>query len=101
MCNKICKGKALIRLIIFIVLCYILYRLVKSLLLPSPKKPGEFSTHPNGTITDEMVMDPCCHIYIPKREAITAKIEGETVYFCSKECKKKYLEEKHHQKPNS
>jgi YHS domain-containing protein len=40
-----------------------------------------------------MVMDPHCHVYIPKREAITVKTAGETLYFCSKECKKKYLEE--------
>jgi YHS domain-containing protein len=40
-------------------------------------------------------MDPHCHVYIPKREAITLKTAGKTLYFCSKECKKKYLEEKH------
>jgi YHS domain-containing protein len=43
-----------------------------------------------------MVMDPSCHVYIPKLEAITAKIAGETIYFCSKECKEKYLKEKNH-----
>lgn len=86
----------MLRLIIFVILCYILYRLVKSLVLPSPKKSGEFSVRSNETITDEMVMDPCCQVYIPKREATTAKIAGETIYFCSKECKKKYLEEKTH-----
>ena len=91
----------MIRLIIFVILCYILYRLVKSLLLPSPQVPGKFSTRSNETITNEMVMDPYCHIYIPKREAITAKIAGKTVYFCSKECKRKYLEEKRHQRLNS
>jgi len=86
----------LIRLIVFIILCYILYRLVKSLVLPSPKKPGKPSIRSNETITDEMIMDPYCHVYIPKKEAITAKIAGETIYFCSKECKEKYLKEKHH-----
>lgn len=86
----------MIRFIIFFILCYILYRLVKSLALPTPKKPGESPIRSNETITDEMVMDPSCHVYIPKLEAITAKIAGETIYFCSKECKKKYLEEKNH-----
>ena len=90
----------IIRLIIFIILCYILYRLVRSLVLPSPEKTEKTFTRSNGTITDEMVMDPYCHVYIPKREAITARIAGETIYFCSKECKKKYLEENHHQKLN-
>jgi uncharacterized protein len=84
----------LLRLIIFVILCYILYRLVKSLALPSPKKPGKSPIRSSETITDEMVMDPNCHVYIPKREAIKAKIAGETIYFCSKECKKKYLKEK-------
>jgi len=91
----------LIRLIIFAILCYILYRLVKSLVLPSAEKPEKPFIRSNETITDEMVMDPYCHIYIPKREAITAKIAGKTIYFCSKECKRKYLEEKRHQRLNS
>ena len=92
----------MIRFVIFALLCYILYRLIKSLALPSPRKsgepfrkPGEPFTQPPQVITDEMVIDPHCHVYIPKREALTAKIEGETVYFCSKECKKKYLQAKH------
>jgi YHS domain-containing protein len=91
-----------IRFVIFALLCYILYRLIKSLALPSPRKsgepfrkPGEPFTQSPQVITDEMVIDPHCHVYIPKREALTAKIEGETVYFCSKECKKKYLQAKH------
>jgi len=58
------------------------------------KKPGKSPILSSETITDEMVMDPNCHVYIPKREAIKAKIAGETIYFCSKECKKKYLKEK-------
>ena len=91
----------MIRFVIFALLCYILYRLIKSLALPSPRKsgepfrkPGEPFTQSPQVITDEMVIDPHCHVYIPKREALTAKIEGETVYFCSKECKKKYLQAK-------
>jgi len=85
----------LIRFIIFAILSYILYRLVKSLVLPSPAKPDKHFSQSGKAITDEMIMDPHCHVYIPKREAITAKIAGETFYFCSEECKKKYLKEKH------
>ena len=92
----------MIRFVIFALLCYILYRLIKSLALPSPRKSGEpFRkqgepfTQPRQVITDEMVIDPHCRVYIPKREALTAKIGGETVYFCSEECKKKYLQAQH------
>jgi YHS domain-containing protein len=69
--------------------------LIKSLALPSSKKSGEPFTQSGQVITDEMVIDPHCHVYIPKREAITAKIAGKTVYFCSKECKEKYSQAKH------
>jgi YHS domain-containing protein len=65
-------------------------------MLPPAGKSGETSVRSNGTITDEMVMDPQCNVYIPRKEAITAKVAGETIYFCSKECKKKYLEEQRH-----
>jgi len=91
-----------IRFLIFALLCYILYRLIKSLALPSPRKSGEpFSkpedpfTRQRQVITDEMVIDPHCRVYIPKREALTAKVGGKTVYFCSEECKKKYLQAQH------
>jgi YHS domain-containing protein len=41
-----------------------------------------------------MVIDPVCRVYIPRREALTARVEGETVYFCSRECMNKYLQDK-------
>lgn len=82
----------MIRFVIFAVLCYILYRLIRSLVLPPPKKPGKPFTPSGPIITDEMVIDPHCNVYIPKREALTATIAGETVYFCSKECREKYLQ---------
>lgn len=83
----------MIRFVIFAILCYILYRLIKSLALPSSRKAGE-PFRPSGTvITDEMVIDPQCKVYIPKREAITANVAGKTLFFCSKACKKKYSEE--------
>ena len=86
----------MIRIILLAILFYILYRLVKSLLLPSSQKFGKQAGQGNKIITDEMVSDPYCNVYIPKHDAIKTKIAGKTLYFCSKECKKKYLEEHHH-----
>jgi YHS domain-containing protein len=82
-----------IRVILLVILCYILYRLVKSFLLPSSQKFGKQAGPGKKIITDEMVSDPYCNVYIPKHDAIKTKIAGKTFYFCSKECKKKYLEE--------
>jgi YHS domain-containing protein len=80
----------MMRFIIFIILSYLLYRVLKNLLLTSSTHTQP-SSHPPDIITDEMVMDPHCHLYIPKRDALTAQIAGETLYFCSRECKKAYL----------
>lgn len=84
----------MIRFILFAVLCYILYRLLKGLTHSSPPRPENNWASSQPTITDEMVIDPACQVYIPKREAITAQVGGATVYFCSKECMNKYFQNK-------
>ena len=84
----------MIRFIIFAILCYLLYRLIKGLFLSAPQQPEKRTTASPPTIVDEMVIDPVCRVYIPKREAITAQVKGETIYFCSQECMKKYFQDK-------
>jgi len=39
-----------------------------------------------GNVIDEMVQDPFCKTYIPKREAVKRVIGGKEILFCSKEC---------------
>ena len=80
------------RLIIFIILGYIGYRLVKRFFIqPSiPKWKG-----PEGRtgIDDIMVKDPFCNVYFPQREGIRAVINGVEYHFCSKECRDKFVEQ--------
>ncbi len=38
-----------------------------------------------------MVQDPQCKVYVPQTRAVTRSIGGETVYFCSEDCAKKYV----------
>lgn len=80
----------MIRFILFAILCYILYRLIKGLTQASPPQRGGPDPSSRPTITDEMVIDPACRVYIPKREALTAQVGGETLYFCSRECMDAY-----------
>jgi YHS domain-containing protein len=40
-----------------------------------------------------MVQDPQCGLYITKKEAYADKIGTKLVYFCSKECYQKYLQD--------
>ena len=35
---------------------------------------------------DQMIEDPVCHTFVPKRIAVIEEMEGRTYCFCSKEC---------------
>ncbi len=44
-----------------------------------------------GSGPEELVQDPCCHTYVPKRSAIKKKIAGRWFYFCNQECMENYI----------
>jgi YHS domain-containing protein len=46
-----------------------------------------------GGVINEMVQDPFCKTYIPKRESIKRRIGGKDFFFCNKECADKFEEE--------
>lgn len=83
----------IIKYIFYAILFYILYRLIKGIFLAPAKQPGRRERAAGNAVIDEMVIDPVCRVYIPKREAITARVQGETIYFCSQECKEKYFQD--------
>jgi YHS domain-containing protein len=79
------------RLITFAVLLYLLYRLVKGFLTQGK----EYKEKAQDGAVDEMVQDPVCKTYIPRREAVKRSFEGKIILFCSKECADKFkFEEK-------
>jgi YHS domain-containing protein len=39
---------------------------------------------------EDMVKDPQCGTYLPRSDALTRQVKGETCYFCSEECRSKY-----------
>lgn len=79
----------MLRLVIIIVFAYLLYRLFKGLLGQKKEAPRK---KPVGVI-DEMVQDPFCKTYIPRREAYRRVLGGEEILFCSKECADKFEEQ--------
>jgi YHS domain-containing protein len=78
------------RLLILILLIYLCYRMLKRWLLPQPGR-GAFPRRSTGEIDDVMVKDPFCKAYFPKRTGVHANIDGEDLYFCSTECKERYV----------
>ena len=55
----------------------------------APKTSGGENSAQNTENT--MVKDPICGMYMDSRLAIRLDNTSEAVYFCSEECKKKYL----------
>jgi YHS domain-containing protein len=88
-------------IILFVVVIFIiaalgasfLLRAVRILFFPFRKK-GKGKGVVVGTdgqpITDVMVKDPVCGMYVPRGDAIPKTIDGHTLYFCSQECLSEY-----------
>ena len=51
------------------------------------RKPESRTEVPAG---GELKKDPVCGTYVAATAGITHQIKGQTVYFCSKECRDKY-----------
>ena len=63
--------------------------------LMSPR-PGQSSQSSQASgkqvpLTGELKKDPACGTYIAAATSIQEKVGGETFYFCSKQCRDKYV----------
>ena len=76
----------MVKFIILVLLGYFLYRTIKGVF--GSKK--EIDRSADGGIIDEMVQDPFCKKYIPRRESIKRVINGNEYRFCSEECASKF-----------
>lgn len=81
-----------LRIIILSILVYILFRL----LIGAGRRSGgrRAGTGAGGPVRDVLMEDPVCHTLIPARSAITMKMEGKTLYFCSQICRDQYTTKK-------
>lgn len=80
--------RLLFRIALLLLLVYLLHRLWVFLTREVAEKGGLPPRHDPG---EPLVRDPECHTQIPRSDALTATIEGRTVYFCSRECRDVYL----------
>ncbi|MBN1196216.1 MAG: YHS domain-containing protein [Candidatus Aminicenantes bacterium] len=81
-----------LRLLFFALAIYLVWRLI----FPRSGRRREWGKrgragkpHP-----EEMKMDPVCGTWVPITQAEQTEINGETLYFCSKACRDRYLEKK-------
>jgi YHS domain-containing protein len=80
----------MLRWIILLIVLYLAYRFLKGYLFPSKMTRRD----PPKEIKDEMVQDPVCQVYIPKRQAVVLPDpKGSVHYFCSTKCRDAYIQE--------
>jgi YHS domain-containing protein len=48
---------------------------------------------PSGAVSRKLVRDPVCGMHLTEGLAIVERSGGEPVYFCSEECRNKFMEE--------
>jgi len=78
------------RLIILAILIYLAYRLLRGF----KRSKQEIQRTPDGGVIDEMVQDPVCKTYVPRREAVRKVVDGREVFFCSEACASRFEKEK-------
>jgi uncharacterized protein len=82
-------GSILFRLLALILILWLVRRILGSF-LSSPRQP-DTREKPTGVPNNNMVKDPVCGMYMDSRLAVRLEKRKETHYFCSEECKNKYL----------
>ncbi len=81
----------MIKLVILLLVGYFALKTLKGIFGQGPQARMETGNRRSGEIDNLMVKDPNCQTYIPKRDAVQAEQNGETYYFCTRECRDAYL----------
>lgn len=77
------------KLIIFFLIAYFIFLLIRFYKRIERKfRPQQ----PPRQISRTMVKDEVCHMYLPKEDAVRDIADGREVYFCSRDCRKKFFE---------
>ncbi len=90
------------RTILYLLFAVVLISLVRGIigiimkgfagLVGSPSKPQSREGSGNEVpLTGELKKDPACGTYIAAASSIKETVGGQTFYFCSKQCRDKYL----------
>lgn len=80
-----------LRIILYALLAYIVYKFIRLYQILTRKNK---TSRRAKQISGMMVKDEVCNTYLPKEDALKEIVEGKEYFFCSKECRQKFLEAK-------
>jgi len=77
-----------LRLLFIFLGIYIFYLIWKFLTATEKKEETQ-----KKIVDENHVKDPVCGLYIPESKAVKLRVKNKDYYFCSNECKEKFLKE--------
>lgn len=80
-----------LRILILIGLFYLLFRLLIGAGKGSRERLRDKAHDQERTSQDVLMEDPVCRTLIPTRQAITWTNNGKILYFCSDDCRSKFI----------
>jgi len=78
------------RMLLFISALWFVQRLLGALFGTAKRRPPA-GDQAGKNQSSRMVKDPVCGMYLDPRLAVSLEQKEKTSYFCSEECRKKYL----------
>ncbi len=91
-------------LVLFLAFLSVIRSLVTRVLSPLLEKhsrPRAGADSASETVAGRMIKDPQCGMYVATDLAMTTRVNGKTLYFCSEECRNKFINErKRSDRPN-
>ena len=79
------------RPLLFLALTVVLGYLISRLLFPKRRVRQETGRQTPTAVTEELVRDPVCQLYLPRAEAIRRTVQGREYFFCSPGCLDKFV----------
>ncbi len=81
------------KFIVFAIIFYVVYRAAtKKRIIVRPEKAPD-DRRAAEQVTDEMIQDPFCKSYFPRKQGVTLKHQNEVLLFCSQDCLDKFRTE--------
>jgi YHS domain-containing protein len=78
------------RFVLYFLIFLVIFRLLKSVIqaIVAPPRPTQDAR--GGSPSAELKKDPVCGTYVAASASVTSVVGGQTIYFCSDECRSKY-----------
>ncbi len=83
----------MIKLLLYFVLFYCGYKILKSAVKTlgfSGQGRSQVNTG-SGDVANVMIQDPLCKVYFARKDGVCLMIGGKELCFCSEECRDRYL----------